>query len=121
DSAVGVALSLAITHATDFTFREVINEAIRRRDEVSDWIKEAGGIDAAMTELSGALGVDQTATSKSIAAEFSSGALIAAHEWPEITGALAAGSKHDRELAHRIRDAAAAGETTRIGSYLQIF
>src|SRR5437016_3214996 len=65
DSALGRALATAITMAADRTFGEVIDEAIRMREELEAWIARAGSIDAAIAELSGLLGV---APDQSIAA-----------------------------------------------------
>src|SRR5689334_20052952 len=52
DSALGSALSAAITAAADQTFSEMITEAIGRRDDISAWIARAGSVEAAITGLS---------------------------------------------------------------------
>src|SRR3954464_6231991 len=70
DSDLGRALATAITAAADMTFNEMIVEAIGRRDELTAWVANAGGIAAAIDGLSGALGIDPQDTSESVAAEF---------------------------------------------------
>src|SRR5215470_11930193 len=57
ESALGRALAKAIEVAADRTFGEVIDEAIRERDRLTTWITHAGSIDAAVAQLSGALGI----------------------------------------------------------------
>jgi len=86
--------------------REVINEAIGRGRGFS-WIKEAGGVDAAMTELARALASIRPIRARALRGI--SSALIAAHECRR-SRRLAAGSKHDRELADRIKEASAAAK-----------
>src|SRR6201991_3430833 len=58
ESALGRALSVAITAAADMTFNEMIVETIARRDELIAWVANAGGVAAAITGLSRALGID---------------------------------------------------------------
>src|SRR4051812_13383039 len=67
DSDLGRALGAAITAAADMTFNEMIVEAIGRRDELTAWVENAGGIAAAIAGLSRALGIDPDETSETIA------------------------------------------------------
>src|SRR5665647_3228286 len=57
DSAEGRALAIAMTSAADVTFRDVVREASLSRDQFLAWIERAGSTDAAMAQLSAALGV----------------------------------------------------------------
>src|SRR6185437_6923732 len=57
DSALGRALATAIVVAADQTFKEVIGDAIRKRDAIEAWLKQAGSFDAALAQLSQTLGV----------------------------------------------------------------
>src|SRR5215471_5717126 len=52
------ALATAIASAADTTFRDVVRELMRQRDEVMRWVARAGGVAKAIDELSRALGVD---------------------------------------------------------------
>ena len=55
---LGRALAVAISAVADQTFKDVVAEAIRKRDLVTKWIVHAGSVDAAVGELCGVLGVD---------------------------------------------------------------
>src|SRR3984893_3525033 len=57
DSALGRALATVIGSVSDQTFRDVLGEAIRKRVSLMAWIDQAGGIDGAIAELSGTLGL----------------------------------------------------------------
>src|SRR5947209_12062595 len=69
DSNLGRALATAIIAAADQTFAEAIDEAITKHDELEAWIRQAGGVAAAIAELSHALGVGPGETSEAIAEE----------------------------------------------------
>jgi len=57
DGVLGRALATAIAAASDQTFKDVVGEAIRKRDAVRAWIDHGGSIDAAIASLCGTLGV----------------------------------------------------------------
>src|SRR6478752_3662934 len=52
DSPLGRALAAAITAAADITFKEVIAEAIGKRDLITQWVARAGGVQQAIDEMS---------------------------------------------------------------------
>ena len=58
DGPLGRALATAMTVAADQTFRDVVREAIGRRDAITRWILDAGDVDAAIAALSRGLGLD---------------------------------------------------------------
>ncbi len=66
DSDLGRALATAITVAADQTFAEAIDEAIAKHDELEAWIGHAGGVAAAIAELSRALGIGTQVTIEEI-------------------------------------------------------
>ena len=70
DSALGRALASAIVVAADQTFKDVIGETIVERDALEQWLKRAGGVDAAIAELSASFGVDPNDTLESVEQEF---------------------------------------------------
>src|SRR5712671_2418346 len=57
DAPLGQALTAAIAVAADRTFKEVVAEAIRKRDTVRAWIDHGGSVDKAVALLCGTLGV----------------------------------------------------------------
>jgi ATP-dependent helicase/nuclease subunit A len=121
ESGLGRALATAITSAADLTFNEMIIEAIVRRDELTAWIEGAGGIEAAISDLSRALGVDPHETSDTIAAEFFQNALIAESEYPAVIAALEQGLKGDKEHAARFDSLRLLDGNERIKVYQSVF
>src|SRR5450631_734100 len=56
DSALGQALATAIVVAADQTFKDVVSDAIKKRDAIATWIARAGSLDNAIAELSASFG-----------------------------------------------------------------
>jgi ATP-dependent helicase/nuclease subunit A len=118
---LGRALTTAMTAAADQTFRDVVRDAIGRRDAIARWIVESGGVTEAIAELSRALGLDPHATRSAIEEEFFAGAAIAPQEWTAIAAALAQGGKSDAEQAGRFGRLASLPPSDRVETYLDIF
>jgi len=121
DSRLGRALATAMTAAADQTFRDVVRDAIGRRDAFGRWVVRAGGVDAAIAGLSHALGIDPSEDRAAIEAGFFTGASIAPAEWTALAAALARGSKTDAEQARRFGLLASLSRSDRIETYLDIF
>ncbi|HEY3642510.1 MAG TPA: double-strand break repair helicase AddA [Xanthobacteraceae bacterium] len=121
DSALGRALATVIGSATDQTFRDVLAEAIRKRTSLMAWIDRAGGIDAAIAELSGALGLGAGETTAAIEAKFFADALIPATQWPALRAALAQGGKSDVEQSQRFGQLERLAGLERLKVYWSIF
>ena len=121
ESALGRALGIAMTAGADQTFRDVVREAIGRRDAFIRWRGNAGSVDAAIDGLSRALGLEPQDSLDSIEAEFVTDALIASSEWPAIAAALAEGSKRDCEQARRFEALTSLSGSSRLELYLEIF
>jgi ATP-dependent helicase/nuclease subunit A len=121
DSPLGRALGTAMTAGADQTFRDVVREAIGRRDAFINWRMRAGSVDAAIAGLSRALGIALEETLDSIEAQFFAGALIAASEWPAIAATLSHGSKTDCEQARRFTALIGLTGANRVELYLEIF
>src|SRR5690242_10600243 len=101
EGPLGHALATIIVSATDFTFREVLGEAIHKREALTGWIAHAGGVEAAAVQLSAVLGIDPKETVEAIEAEFFGGKCIAPAEWLSFAAALAEGSNTDRQQSAR--------------------
>ncbi len=121
DSDLGRALATAITVAADQTFAEAIDEAIAKHDELEAWIAHAGGVAAAIAELSRALGVRPDETTDAIAEEFFSASLIAPSEYPAVIAALEQGLKGDKEHAARFDSLRLLDGVERVRAYQSIF
>ena len=121
DGALGRALAVAITSAADITFKEVIAEAIRKRDLVTAWVARAGGVAQAIDELSRSFDLTPGDSLQAIENEYFSGSLIAQSEWPALIEALSAGSKSDKDRAAALVGASNAAGRDRVEFYLDIF
>jgi len=121
EGALGRALATAIAAVSDQTFKDVVGEAIRKRDAVRAWIDHGGSIEAAITSLCGALGVSADDTIERIESEMTEGPLFAAAQWAAAAEVLARGAKSDQEQARRLTAALAATGSERAGIYRQFF
>ena len=121
DGPLGRALGTAMTAGADQTFRDLMREAIGRRDAISAWLMSTGGVDEAIAALSGALGIAPHDTIDSVEAEFFAGSLIAPSEWSAIAATLTQGSKNDCDQARRFGVLAALSGSERVETYLEIF
>jgi ATP-dependent helicase/nuclease subunit A len=120
ESAIGKALADAIKAAADQTFRELITEAVGQRDTIEQWVARAGSLDAAIAQLSAALGVgahdSAAAIEEAILADGIDPAL-----WLDIAAVLATGRKTDKDQSERFRRAAQSGGSGRFDTYVSIF
>src|SRR5258705_908429 len=109
EEALGRALATAIAGTSDQTFKEVIGEAIRKRDAVHAFIDHGGSIEAAIAALCGTLGVAADDTIERVESEMTDGPIFPASQWPQAAKVLAQGGKNDQEQARRLLAASAAG------------
>jgi ATP-dependent helicase/nuclease subunit A len=121
DSALGRALATVIAAVSDQTFRDGLSEAIGKRTGLMAWLDHAGGIDAAIAELTRALGLGPGETTHTVEARFFAEGLIAAGEWPAVRAALAQGSKADVEQSNRFGQLEALSGSERLKAYWSIF
>jgi ATP-dependent helicase/nuclease subunit A len=121
DAPLGRALATAITFAADRTFKEVVGEAIRKRDVVRAWIDHGGSVDSAVAVLCETLGISGDDTPERVESEMMEGPLLPFSRWAAAAQALREGSKSDQEQARRLLDALATAGSERAGIYLQLF
>ena len=121
NSALGQALATAIVVAADQTFKDVIGDAIRKRDAIDTWTQRAGSVDKAMAELSKTLGLNPGDTLASVEREFFSHSLITALEWSVLIEILATGSANDKKLIAALEAARNAVGRERVDNYLKVF
>jgi len=121
DSALGKALATAIVVSADQTFKDVIGDAIRKRDALSAWIARAGSVDKAIAELSASLGIAPADNLESLEQEFFAQSLIPAAEWPALIEILDSGSANDKKHIAMLEAARAASGRERIDNYLKVF
>src|SRR5580700_10256943 len=121
DSLLAQALNSAMTAAADQTFRDVVREAIGRRDAIMRWVGGGGGIDAVNGNMSKLLGVEPADSIEVIEAADFSGEIIAPSEWPAIADVLAGGRKTDCDQAERFATLASLSGSDLIDKYLDVF
>ncbi len=121
DSPLGRALTAALAGAADSRLRDLVREAVGRRDALTAWIEQAGGLDAALTQLSQTLGIAEGDTRAGIEKNITDGPLVPCSEWAAIAETCKTGSSSDQDQARRLNDALAATGTERIETYLQVF
>src|SRR5229473_901637 len=80
-AALGRALATAISVAADQTFKEVVAEAIRKRDIVRAWIGHGGSVESAMVSLCGTLGITEADTLERIEREMTEGPRLPSSQW----------------------------------------
>ena len=107
EGALGHALATAIAAASDQTFKDVVGEAIRKRDAVRAWIDHGGSIEAAIDALCGTLGVAANDTIERVESEMTEGPLFPASQWR--------GSRQGPGAGRQERSGAGATATCRIG------
>ena len=121
DSALGQALATAIVEAADQTFKDVVGDAIKKRDAIDVWTQRAGSVDKAIAELSKAFGIASTDTLESVEQEYFSTSLIPAAEWPALIEILDSGSASDQKHIAALEAARNATGRERIDNYLKVF
>jgi ATP-dependent helicase/nuclease subunit A len=121
DSPIGRALDMALTAASDFTFREAVRTAIAAREAVARSVIEAGSIEAAISAMSRRLGLDPAESRDSVEDEFFSRSLIPTSDWPAVAATLEQGAKTDIDQARRFKRVAALSGSDRVEAYLDIF
>src|SRR5215475_10404448 len=121
EGELGRALATAIAAASDQTFKDVVGEAIRKRDAVRAWIDHGGSIAAAIDILCGTLGVAPNDTIEQVENEMTEGPLFPASQWPAAAEILGQGGKSDQEQARRLLAASAASGAQRAAIYRQVF
>ncbi len=121
DSALGKALATAIVVAADQTFKDVIGDAIRKRDAIDAWIRRAGSVEQTIAELSASFGLDPSDTRETVERAFFSHSLIPAAEWPALIEVLDSGSANDKKHIAALEAARIATGRERVDSYLKVF
>jgi ATP-dependent helicase/nuclease subunit A len=119
--ALGQALSTAIASAADRIFKEVVAEAIGKRDVVRAWIAEGGSVAGAIAGLCGVLGIAADDTVEAVDAETVDGALLPSSQWAAAAQVLDRGGRSDQEHAARLRAAARSRDDERADIYRRIF
>src|SRR5207302_962003 len=108
ESPIGRALSVAVAGAADQTFRDAINEAIRKRDLVSAFLEHGGGIEGAIAALCSTFAIGVEHTVEHIDHETTEGPIMPSSRWQSVGQILAQGSSQDQEQGAKLEAAALA-------------
>ncbi|MEJ2432752.1 MAG: double-strand break repair helicase AddA [Pseudolabrys sp.] len=121
DSALGQALAAAIVVAADQTFKDVVGDAIRERDVISEWIARAGGIEQAIAGLSQSFGLAPDDSAEKVEQDYFAASAIPETKWPALIDVLGAGSANDQKHIAALEAARSATGRERIALYLKVF
>ncbi|MEA2940009.1 MAG: ATP-dependent helicase/nuclease subunit [Bradyrhizobium sp.] len=117
----GRALDIAMASAADVTFKDVVREACLSRDHFMAWTDGAGSANAAIAQVSAALGVDPGERLDDIEREIVDGPHLPRSQWKTLATILDTGSKSDSDQAARFREAMAFSGSEQVDAYLTVF
>jgi len=120
-SPAGRALDIAMASAADVTFRDVVREACLSRDHFMAWTDNAGSSDAAIAQVSAALGVESGNRLDDVEREIVDGPYLPRSQWEALAAILDSGSKSDTDQAGRFREALAFSGSEQVDAYLDVF
>jgi ATP-dependent helicase/nuclease subunit A len=121
ESSIGRALAAIIPAASDMQFQTALGEAIRERNEIKEWLDDAGGLEPAAAQLSSALGLKPGDTIESVERAIVEGPHLPSAQWPSAAAICARGSKSDQSQSETFTAALAATGAERIETYLSVF
>src|SRR5947209_700112 len=121
EGPLGCALATAISVAADQTFKEVVAEAIRKRDIVCSWIKHGGNVESAVASLCGTLGVSADETVDRIETAMTEGPELPSAVWASVIQKLRRGSPSDRQQSVRLHAALNTTSSERTRNYNEFF
>lgn len=120
DSAIGRALTHAMTLAADTTFREVVQSACLDGN-LQGWLEQAGSVERAVAQLSRAIGAQDGDDAKTLAQAIVDGPHLPVAQWEKAARQFATGSANDKKQAERLMAALAAAGDDRLETYLSVF
>jgi ATP-dependent helicase/nuclease subunit A len=121
DTPLGRALATAIAVAADRTFKEVVGEAIRKRDVIRAWIDHGGSVDTAVAVLCGTLGICADDSLEDVEKEIIEGPILPQSEWAAVAEACNTSTPRDQDQCARLRAASATIGAARVEAYLEVF
>jgi ATP-dependent helicase/nuclease subunit A len=120
-SAAGRALNVAMASAADVTFKDVVREACMSRDHFMAWTDGAVSVEAAVAQMSAALGVDPGDTIEEVEREIVDGPNLPRSRWKGIADLLRSGSNTEQGHADRLREALVFTGSEQVERYLGVF
>jgi ATP-dependent helicase/nuclease subunit A len=120
-SPAGRALDIAMASAADVTFKDVVREACLSRDHFMAWTDSAGSANAAIAQVSAALGVDPGERLDEFEREIVDGPHLPRSEWESAASIFDGGSDADQKQSARLRSALAESGGAQVDEYFSIF
>jgi ATP-dependent helicase/nuclease subunit A len=120
-SPAGRALDIAMASAADVTFKDVVREACLSRDHFMAWADSAGSANAAIAQVSEALGVDSRERLDDVEREIVDGPHLPRARWEAIAEILDSGGPTDLDQAGRLREASIFSGSEQVDAYLGVF
>jgi ATP-dependent helicase/nuclease subunit A len=120
-SPAGRALDLAMASAADVTFKDVVREACLSRDHFMAWTDSAGTANAAIAQVSVALGIDSRQRLEDVERDIVDGPHLPRAQWEHLAAILDTGNKSDADQAARLREALAFSGSEQVDAYLNVF
>jgi ATP-dependent helicase/nuclease subunit A len=122
EGVLGRALATAISFASDQTFMEVLADAVRKRDMIHGFLDHDGGVEKAIAQLCGTLGIGINETLAAVERQMTEGPFVPFSEWAAVAEVLrTSASKGDQDQARRLCSALKASGSERARVYLQVF
>src|SRR3954452_20824657 len=115
------ALDIAMASAADVTFKDVVREACLSRDHFMAWTDGAGSAEAAIAQLSAALGIGRRERLDDVEREILDGPHLPRARWEDLAIILDTGNKSDSDQAARLREALAFSGSEQVDAYLNVF
>src|SRR5262245_2635744 len=121
EGALGRAVAMATAEVADRTFKEVVGEAIRKRDVVRKWLEHGGSMEAVVASLCGTLCIAGEDTIEQVEQDILDGPLLPPSEWAAAAQVCNAGTTRDQDQGARFAAASAATGVEQVEAYLEIF
>jgi ATP-dependent helicase/nuclease subunit A len=119
ESAIGKALTTAITSSADRTFRDVVQDACLGNAGFLEWIGHDAG--RALAQMHTTLGLNGDEQLAAIEREIVDGPHLPQAQWPAVAAVLDGGSKNDQQQADVLRAALTLNGPAQVDSYLSLF
>jgi len=111
-----------LARQSDKGFGELLRVVLGRRGAFVDWLREAGGLDRALSGLRAELGLDADDDEDTVVADILAGPHLPRTEWATVAACLALGSANDQKAADRLLTAERATDPAdRAERYLEVF
>lgn len=111
-SPLGRALSFLVAELSDKSVEDMLADLVARRNELREWLHEAGGVDAALDELARAFTLTPEETLDAIETRMMEESVLDEARASRVIDVLSGGGKRDIERAEKLKAGRAASSFT---------